>query len=378
MARTKILLWHWGRRGGGPRITLELARALAPRDDVEVHLSLSRQSELFAETTSIGLPGYHVTTYRGAASAIVGGLRIPAYRRGLRAYLDAHDIRLVLCTMSHLWNVFVVPGLVCAARYVLIVHDAALHPGEENRLRARLMAAEIRRCDGVVALTEHVRHAVTQRYAYPAARTAIIPHGVLVFDSELAAARRYPVGRPFRVGFFGRILPYKGLPLLVEAMEILVRRHRGLELHVIGGGNIGDLVPRLQRLGAHIDNRWLPESEISAALARLDLLALPYIEASQSGVIAAACGAALPVVVTPVGGLLEQVHDRDSGIVAKSGTPEAIAAAIECLVTDAALYERCSSGARALAVGELSWPAIADRLLAFVVGGQTSSGVGNG
>ena len=41
----KVMLWHWGRRGGGPHYTLELARELRKLDDLEIHLSLSRQSE---------------------------------------------------------------------------------------------------------------------------------------------------------------------------------------------------------------------------------------------------------------------------------------------------------------------------------------------
>ena len=125
----------------------------------------------------------------------------------------------------------------------------------------------------------------------------------------------------------------------------------------------------LETMGAYVDNRWLREVDIAPALAKLDLLVLPYIVASQSGVIAAACGAALPVVVTPVGGLVEQVRDGESGIVAEAVAADAVAAAIARLATDAALYVQCSVGARALALGELSWPVVADRLLAVVIRG---------
>ncbi len=61
----RLMLWHWGRRGGGPRYTMELARALARRPGLELHLSLSRQSDLFAETDTLGLPSFHVDTYTG-------------------------------------------------------------------------------------------------------------------------------------------------------------------------------------------------------------------------------------------------------------------------------------------------------------------------
>ena len=42
----RMLVWYWGRRGGGPRYTLELVRALAARPDVDLTVSLSSGNEL--------------------------------------------------------------------------------------------------------------------------------------------------------------------------------------------------------------------------------------------------------------------------------------------------------------------------------------------
>ena len=48
----RLLLWYWGRRGAGGQLTLALAEALARRPDASLALSLSRQADLLAETTS--------------------------------------------------------------------------------------------------------------------------------------------------------------------------------------------------------------------------------------------------------------------------------------------------------------------------------------
>ena len=53
----------------------------------------------------------------------------------------------------------------------------------------------------------------------------------------------------------------------------------------------------------------MPETEIGALLAWSDALVLPYREASQSGVVAAALAAGRPVIATSVGGLREQLRD---------------------------------------------------------------------
>jgi glycosyltransferase involved in cell wall biosynthesis len=56
-----------------------------------------------------------------------------------------------------------------------------------------------------------------------------------------------------------------------------------------------------------VENRWVPEPEIGRLLAWSDALILPYREATQSGVAAAALAAGRPVIATRVGGLGEQL-----------------------------------------------------------------------
>jgi glycosyltransferase involved in cell wall biosynthesis len=73
-------------------------------------------------------------------------------------------------------------------------------------------------------------------------------------------------------------------------------------------------------------------------------MVLPYLEASQSGVIAAAYGAHLPVVATPVGGLTEQVADGRTGLLAKGATAKDIADAIRKLIETPGLYAACRNG----------------------------------
>jgi glycosyltransferase involved in cell wall biosynthesis len=61
-------------------------------------------------------------------------------------------------------------------------------------------------------------------------------------------------------------------------------------------------------------------------------------------VVAAAYGAGLPVVVTPVGGLTEQVIDGRTGVIAAAATPEAVADAVRRLIDTPGLYAACRSG----------------------------------
>jgi glycosyltransferase involved in cell wall biosynthesis len=81
-------------------------------------------------------------------------------------------------------------------------------------------------------------------------------HPDLHYESS-SSVRRRAVGDPLRLLFFGRILKYKGLPLLIDAVEKL--RAEGVPVHlgVAGTGNIRHERSRLEALQAEVVNRWI-------------------------------------------------------------------------------------------------------------------------
>lgn len=91
--------------------TYEMARALSTLPSLQVHLSLSRQSELLKESQELGLPGWPVDTYTGPMDALRASLRLPRLRRKFSAYLDRERFDWVCCTMTHLWNPFMLKGV---------------------------------------------------------------------------------------------------------------------------------------------------------------------------------------------------------------------------------------------------------------------------
>ena len=362
--RMRVLLWCWGRRGGGPRYTFQVARALGRLPSFEVFLSLSRQSELLTETRALGLPIFEVDTYRGLMSAAWRTLAMPQLTHRFAAYLDTQHIDLVVCTMIHPWSGWVAPRIRSPRRsYIFTAHDAARHPGDRFVAWDLLTRINLRCADGVLLLSEHVRERLIARYRYPRQRTWIVPHGPLAFPGQ--RPRRDQPDRVRRLLFFGRILPYKGLSLLLEAFVRIADQH-DLDLAVVGSGSLD---ARAARLATHprvrLDNRWIPESEVAAVFAPADLVVVPCLEASQSGVVAAAYGMGIPVVVTPVGGLREQVVVGETGLVAAAITSQALADAILTLCADSALYARCREGARRAGRIDDAWSDIAERMAAF-------------
>jgi len=132
----------------------------------------------------------------------------------------------------------------------------------------------------------------------------------------------------------------------------------------------GDIAPYAEKIAAltnvHCENRWIMDDEIPDIFNDAAVVVLPYIEASQSGIIPIAYSLAIPVVATPVGGLQEQVIDGETGLIAKNITPEGIADCIELLCMNKVLYYKCREGARQFAAEQMSWEKTADDFLDFI------------
>jgi len=130
---------------------------------------------------------------------------------------------------------------------------------------------------------------------------------------------------------FGRLLPYKGLELLAEALGRLGRAD-DLDVRVVGSGPESETLAALRALpNVRVENRWVPEEEIGALLAWSDALVLSHTEASQSGVAAAAIAARRWVVSTRVGGLAEQLRDQPLAILCDPD-PASLSAALARLL----------------------------------------------
>ena len=224
------------------------------------------------------------------------------------------------------------------------MHDAEPHPGDATaRLQPLLRRAAVR-ADHVVTLSGAVtdRLLAQGRLSPDRLTTLFLP------DLDYGGPRIGPTGNgPLRVLFLGRIMPYKGLSLFVDALERLQASGIAVRAGVFGEGELGAEAARLRRLGAEVVNRWLTEDEIAGVLARYDVMVVAHVEASQSGVVATAFGAGLPVVATPVGGLPEQVHDGVSGLVLPTVSATALSEAITRLASDRNLLATLRDGVAA-------------------------------
>jgi glycosyltransferase involved in cell wall biosynthesis len=339
-SKRPLMLAYWGRYGALPQLTLELAKACQRAGrDAETTISVSTSNELYDQYLSLGEAVFPVVTYPSALSA-ANYRAAGRVRTSLRQRLSEDGTRAFVTLMPHVWSPLAAPILKKnGVRHTVIVHDADPHRGDTTAFINRWLMREAQSADQVVTLTAAVAERLSQQKLIPEGKISVLFHPDLTYSTS----RRRENG-PLRVLFFGRILPYKGLSLFVDAMELLKQSGPAIEIGVFGQGNLGPDRQRLERVNAEVVNRWIDPQQIADILGRHDVVVVSHTEASQSGVIAAAHGAGLPVVATPVGGLREQIIPGVTGLVTETVTAHAIADAVRRLAEDRILLNRLREG----------------------------------
>ncbi len=151
--------------------------------------------------------------------------------------------------------------------------------------------------------------------------------------SKTEARRRLGVAADKVILFFGFVREYKGLRYLLESLP-LVLKYYPIHLLIAGeiwqGAKVYSGLIRNLRLQDHLTlvNRYIPNEKVGLYFSAADLVVVPYISATQSGIVQMSFGFKRPVVVGNVGGLPEVVDDRRTGYLVRPRDPGAIAQAV--------------------------------------------------
>jgi glycosyltransferase involved in cell wall biosynthesis len=133
--------------------------------------------------------------------------------------------------------------------------------------------------------------------------------------------------------FFGFVRRYKGLGHLLRALAS-VPADLNVKLLVVGEFWESESGYRAaaEQLGiadrVQMINRYVPNEEIGLYFSAADVVVLPYLEATQSGVVQIAFGFDRPVITTNIGGLPEMLRDGQLGLVVPPQDEEALSEAI--------------------------------------------------
>jgi glycosyltransferase involved in cell wall biosynthesis len=171
---------------------------------------------------------------------------------------------------------------------------------------------------------------------------------------------------PGRFVFMGRLVDWKALPIVFEAMT----RTPAATLDVIGDGVMRQAwQEKAKRLG--LEERvqfrgWQPQQECAQMLATATALVLPSMYECGGAVVLEAMAMARPVIATDWGGPADYL-DAETGFLIAPESHQAMVAgfaeAMQCLVDDPELGARMGIAARGRVLEKFTWQMKVDRIL---------------
>jgi glycosyltransferase involved in cell wall biosynthesis len=156
-------------------------------------------------------------------------------------------------------------------------------------------------------------------------------------------------GDEFVVGFAGRLVPLKGVDVLLRAVALIAGELPRLRLEIAGDGPENGMLRRLARelgIGERVAFAgW--RTDLTDVRRGWDVAVQPSREEAFGVAAAEAMASGLPVVASAAGGLPELVVEGETGYLVGPGDPEALAGRLRALACDPALRRAMGSAGHA-------------------------------
>jgi D-inositol-3-phosphate glycosyltransferase len=237
---------------------------------------------------------------------------------------------------------------VAGKKIVFTAHNVnqARRDSKDSWLNRITLKIQYRLCDHIFVHTQKMKQELCQDFDVAEEAVTVIRYPInnAFADTELTPAdakRRLGLGEDEKaILFLGRIVPYKGIESLLEAVRLLLAdKQTKYRLIVAGEPKKGseEYLDEIQRSVTRnfeqgqviLRMQFIPDDEMEVYLKGADVLVLPYKEIFQSGVLFLAYPFGLPVVATDVGSFREDIVEGSTGFLCKPGDPTELAKAVE-------------------------------------------------
>jgi glycosyltransferase involved in cell wall biosynthesis len=231
-------------------------------------------------------------------------------------------------------------------------------------INPHLLRSSARRAKKIITFSEFSRDLVQKGLGEDwQNRMVVIPGGI---DPSWFDVKRTPSGKPELV-FWGRMEDEKGVPELLDALKIVVKKIPEIKLTLVGEGNrLEDYKLKVRKLGLIpkvVMPGWQSIKEIQKLAAQAQIAVLPSRIESFGISVAEALGTGVPVIATNAGALPEIVEDGVTGTLVAPGNKEALAEAICLVLKNTEKFRVMAERGRETARKNFSWDVTAQQLI---------------
>lgn len=336
--------------------TIQLANALSKTEETLLLLpkdSKETYSDLVEDTVKVK------TFYRGKRH------RYPTNLFGILEilkYINNFKPDVIHIQSGDFWLCFILPIL---KKYPIVttVHDPKLHLGEE-RLHAKFIAQVTRRyTTQTIVHGEELKKIMTKESRAEKETIHVIPLGDFSFYKKWEGKDIQEIDNT--ILFFGRIWPYKGLDYLIKAQPLITKEIPEAKIVIAGKGEDFKKYENLMtnRDAFIVYNQFIPNEMVAELFQKASIVVLPYVEATQSGIISIAYAFKKPVVATNVGSIPEVVDDGKTGYLVPPENTEKLAETIIKLLQNKEERKKMGENAYEKMKKEMSWDEIAKKTI---------------
>ncbi len=358
----KIAITSLVRFGAGPMYSFEMAKALSQKAEVLCIVSSYAENIHLWRDEANSNPAfkiYEVTTYNHLASFVIKTLSWWRYRTIAKVINDfAPDI--IYSPFFHFWDKFIFKRVSCR-RIVKTYHDIQMHAGENHPFRELLFRPFFYKTEKCIILSEVFKPTMVTQYGYKEQDVVVIPHASF---NQYCRNYTLDLDTKYHLLCFGRIVQYKGLGVMLEAMKLVIQQRPEIKLLIVGDGNFAPYKEKLSLVAENVEThiRWIKDTEVEHFFSQVDMAVLPYTEASQSGVIPLANSFGKPTIASNLGGLPEQIIENQTGIIVPPNDAKVLANVILDTYNDEAKLKEMKKAAYDYA-GKNSWERSAEIFL---------------
>jgi PEP-CTERM/exosortase A-associated glycosyltransferase len=249
-------------------------------------------------------------------------------------------------------------------------HGTSKEWGVRYRLTRALESYALKRVDAVTTICEGLRNDILGRGILPK-KVTVIPNAVNIEnfnigeEADLQLAEDLGLNNKILLGFIGSFYAYEGLNILLQALPKMLAQNQDIRILLVGGGPQESKLKTLAiQLG--IENKVVftgrvPHDQVQRYYNLIDILVYPRLKMRLTDLVtplkpleAMAQGKLL--MASDVGGHLELIQDKKTGVIFKSDNPDALVTETLDLLSRHDRWPALRAAARNYVETERNWP----------------------